>query len=281
MTTNDTPGLTAAQRREQIARARTAGNDAVSIATRIIAKATAECAVSEPIGPPASEALAFALLDALATLAQQQATIAALERDLAASVERQQLLTHKVITCGVAATHPNANLTREMACYAEKWNSPQAEAVRKLRDRAEQAERALAAAQAERDSAISRADNLRTFWKDRADDAAADVEMWRAECAAAKESRDAACEERDAYRAQTDAAEAALQHAQAEAGLLREALASAVAVLDRESLYWRGQYYDAAKAIDVALTPAPPAPVEERRPKFNPFEFDALNADEE
>lgn len=41
-------------------------------------------------------------------------------------------MEHKVITCGVAAHHPDANLTRTGA-YAEKWNSPQAEDVRNLR----------------------------------------------------------------------------------------------------------------------------------------------------
>lgn len=42
-----------------------------------------------------------------------------------------KLMEHKVITCGVAATHPDAALTLR-ADYM-KWNSPQAEAVRALR----------------------------------------------------------------------------------------------------------------------------------------------------
>lgn len=41
-------------------------------------------------------------------------------------------LTHQVICCGVAASHPNATLTMRGA-YAGKWNSAQAEQVRKLR----------------------------------------------------------------------------------------------------------------------------------------------------
>lgn len=41
-------------------------------------------------------------------------------------------LTHQVICCGVAATHPDAELTKKGA-YAGKWNSAQAEEVRKLR----------------------------------------------------------------------------------------------------------------------------------------------------
>ncbi len=43
-----------------------------------------------------------------------------------------QLLTLQVITCEVAATHPDANLSCT-GTYAEEWNSNQAESVRKLR----------------------------------------------------------------------------------------------------------------------------------------------------
>ncbi len=42
------------------------------------------------------------------------------------------LLTHKIITCGVAASHPDAGLSRRGA-YAGAWDSPQAEEVRALR----------------------------------------------------------------------------------------------------------------------------------------------------
>lgn len=41
-------------------------------------------------------------------------------------------LTHQVICCGVAASHPDATLTTRGA-YAGKWNSAQAEQVRALR----------------------------------------------------------------------------------------------------------------------------------------------------
>ena len=41
-------------------------------------------------------------------------------------------LTHQVICCGVAASHPDATLTTRGA-YAGQWNSAQAEEVRKLR----------------------------------------------------------------------------------------------------------------------------------------------------
>lgn len=49
-------------------------------------------------------------------------------------VRALKLMERKVITCGVAATHPDPALTRTKKCYAETWNSPQADAVRKLRD---------------------------------------------------------------------------------------------------------------------------------------------------
>lgn len=43
-----------------------------------------------------------------------------------------KLLEHKIITCGVAASHPDASLSHRGA-YAEKWDSQQAQEVRKLR----------------------------------------------------------------------------------------------------------------------------------------------------
>lgn len=46
--------------------------------------------------------------------------------------ESVALLTHKLVTCGVAANHPNAVLT-EFGAYKEKWDSPQVQAVRDLR----------------------------------------------------------------------------------------------------------------------------------------------------
>ncbi|MBL0492648.1 hypothetical protein [Aeromonas veronii] len=41
--------------------------------------------------------------------------------------------THQVITCGVAARHPDPNLSRRESDYGGKWDSPQAESVRQLR----------------------------------------------------------------------------------------------------------------------------------------------------
>ena len=45
-------------------------------------------------------------------------------------LERIGLEQHKVITCGVAASHPDPALS---ATYQPEWQSPQAEEVRKLR----------------------------------------------------------------------------------------------------------------------------------------------------
>ncbi len=80
----------------------------------------------------------------------------AAERDRA--VAECKLMEHKVITCGVAAHHPDANLTRTGA-YADKWDSPQAKDVRKVRSERDAAvakcaelERELAAARLDRDA---------------------------------------------------------------------------------------------------------------------------------
>lgn len=51
---------------------------------------------------------------------------------LAAMREAIDQLTHQVICCGVAASHPDATLTTRGA-YAGKWNSRQADEVRALR----------------------------------------------------------------------------------------------------------------------------------------------------
>ena len=56
---------------------------------------------------------------------------------LAAARKEITLLTRKIITCGVAASHPDVNLSRTGA-YAGAWDSPQAEEVRKLREEIEQ-----------------------------------------------------------------------------------------------------------------------------------------------
>jgi len=55
-----------------------------------------------------------------------------------------KLREHQLITCGVAATHPDPNLTRTGA-YADKWDSQPAEEVRQLRAERDNARAALAA----------------------------------------------------------------------------------------------------------------------------------------
>ena len=75
------------------------------------------------------------------------------ERERDEALKECKLLEHKVITCGVAAAHPNAALT-ETGAYKEKWNSPQAESVRQLR-------RELAAARQEIEALMKERDKLR------------------------------------------------------------------------------------------------------------------------
>ena len=58
--------------------------------------------------------------------------IAELRAEVEAWRKQCARLAHQVICCGVAASHPDAMLTTRGA-YAGKWNSAQAEEVRKLR----------------------------------------------------------------------------------------------------------------------------------------------------
>jgi hypothetical protein len=69
--------------------------------------------------------------------------ITALEGEVAMLRDALHIETHKVITCGVAASHPDASLSRRME-YSGKWDSPQAQQVRALRDKADAAERRVA-----------------------------------------------------------------------------------------------------------------------------------------
>ena len=63
---------------------------------------------------------------------EREAEIAELRAEVLAWRNQCDRLTHQVICCGVAASHPDATLTTRGA-YAGKWNSGQAEEVRKLR----------------------------------------------------------------------------------------------------------------------------------------------------
>lgn len=59
--------------------------------------------------------------------------ITALEAENKAWKADNHLITHKLLTCGVAASHPDANLSKRQADYGGKWDSPAAQDVRKLR----------------------------------------------------------------------------------------------------------------------------------------------------
>jgi hypothetical protein len=83
----------------------------------------------------------------IAVIRQQQSEIAELTAERDQLREYVGLLTHKVICCGVAADHPDAGLT-ETGAYATKWNSAQAESVRKLRSERDQLLARLAAVDA-------------------------------------------------------------------------------------------------------------------------------------
>jgi hypothetical protein len=74
---------------------------------------------------------------------EAQSAITALEGEVAMLRDALHIETHKVITCGVAASHPDASLSRRME-YSGKWDSPQAQQVRALRDKADAAERRVA-----------------------------------------------------------------------------------------------------------------------------------------
>lgn len=56
------------------------------------------------------------------------------------------LATHKLLTCGVAARHPDVSLSMREADYGGKWNSPQAESVRQIRQQRDELLAALEAA---------------------------------------------------------------------------------------------------------------------------------------
>ena len=74
--------------------------------------------------------LAFAHAVRLVQDWKQSAYAMEAERDVL--LKEKHTLTHQVICCGVAATHPDPLLTTRGA-YAGRWNSNQAESVRQLR----------------------------------------------------------------------------------------------------------------------------------------------------
>lgn len=78
------------------------------------------------------EALRAALAQPQAAQPEANEEIQELRAQVEAWRKQCDTLTNQVICCGVAAANPDATLTTRGA-YAGKWNSPQAEAVRKLR----------------------------------------------------------------------------------------------------------------------------------------------------
>lgn len=56
-----------------------------------------------------------------------------LQRENNNLIEENGLLTHKIITCGVAASHPDSSLSYRASSYGGVWDSPQAQRVRALR----------------------------------------------------------------------------------------------------------------------------------------------------
>jgi len=90
----------------------------------------------------------------IGAIRQQARDLNQLRTDMAAAVAERDsfrsecaLLTHKVICCGVAATHSDAGLSSTGA-YASIWNSAQAESVRKLRAECDTLRARLAAIEA-------------------------------------------------------------------------------------------------------------------------------------
>jgi hypothetical protein len=71
--------------------------------------------------------------EAASALETANSRLAELETERDAFRTQATLNQHMVITCGVAASHPDPNLSRTGA-YASAWNSEQANKVRALRD---------------------------------------------------------------------------------------------------------------------------------------------------
>jgi len=65
-----------------------------------------------------------------------RATVVALDAEIARLNKKVRLLTLKIITCGVAASHPDPALSTRAKDYGGPWDSQQAEEVRALRRRA-------------------------------------------------------------------------------------------------------------------------------------------------
>lgn len=93
-----------------------------------------------------------------------QSALHAAEAERDAFRKELLLMEHKVITCGVAASHPDKLLTTHGA-YKTKWDSPQAQSVRELRDAKDAAEAELGELRRQLVDANARGDS----WRDRFD----------------------------------------------------------------------------------------------------------------
>jgi hypothetical protein len=121
------------------------------------------------------------------------------------------LLTHKLLTCGVAASHPDPALSRTGA-YAGKWDSPQAEEVRKLRDERDTLARRAEETRVQAVANIDRALAAEEGWKR----CAADLASETARANRAEERAEAAERERDEARALAEAETEARANAETE-----------------------------------------------------------------
>ena len=72
--------------------------------------------------------------DTTLTKAELRAENERLREYIGAQRKDMQLLTCKILTCGVAAEHRDPELSRRAKDYGGPWDSPQAQLVRELRD---------------------------------------------------------------------------------------------------------------------------------------------------
>lgn len=103
------------------------------------------------------------------------ARYAELERERDEALSENALLTYKILTCGVAASHPNPELSRRAKDYGGPWDSPQAEAVRKLRAERDEAMNLMGQYRAERNDLQSKLNHM----TDDRDSYKADAERYR------------------------------------------------------------------------------------------------------
>lgn len=105
--------------------------------------------------------------DLLTLLESLQRDLEAARGEIEAWRKQANLLTHQVITCGVAASHPDATLSGRAKDYGGPWNSKQAEEVRTLRADRDSLRAQLASAAAELGNiAHAKRFDRAVFWSD-------------------------------------------------------------------------------------------------------------------